>query len=362
MDSSILLPNSVFHNPILDIDDQNKTHTINKLIRDFTLTADTLFNIKRVFIDEMEAGLALAPDSKSSLLMQNTFVPEFPDGNESGYYLSLDLGTTNLRVILSKLVGGSQKGVDNEFTVKYYDIPNECRRGSSDNLFTFLAECIDDFVAESLPGYGKRLALGFTFSFPMTMTALNVGILETWTKNFDCPDAVRVDCARLLQEAIDRRPGPLPVDVVAILNDSTGSLVMGAYLDRDCAVAMILGTGHNACYIERADRIGKWADREGSVYADVREVAINIESGAFGDNGCLDFVRTPVDDQLDRESLFPRSFTFEKYISGHYIGDIVRRVLLLLTQKGVLFGGHPSDALKTMDSISSADLSIIEGY
>ncbi|XP_054164286.1 hexokinase-1-like [Oppia nitens] len=321
---------------------------------------------------------------KSCLLMQNTYVPEFPTGQESGHYLSLDLGTTNFRVVLSKLGSGSQK---NEFSVKYYDIPDDCRRGPSINLFDFLAASIDDFVTTSTylspsstttttcaingtggggggsgGGVGKRLALGFTFSFPMSMRALNVGLLETWTKNFDCPDAVGRDCARLLQEAIDRvRSGGLPVDVVAILNDSTGTLVKGVYLDGKCSVGMILGTGSNMCYIERADRVEKWVDRCQSEYADCREVAINVESGAFGDNGCIDFVRTQVDRELDRESLFPQSFTFEKYFSGHFIGDLVRRVLVLLASNRVLFDGIVTDELATMGTVSSTDLSIIEG-
>ncbi|CAG2167175.1 unnamed protein product [Oppiella nova] len=279
--STILLPNSVFHNPILDIIDENKARIIKHLTQDFILTKETLSRLKSVFIKEMDLGLAEAPARKSCLLMQNTFVPEFPDGSESGHYLSLDLGTTNFRVLLSQL---GERVADNDFTVKYYDIPDDCRRGSSKNLFNFLAISIEDFVGQVLPNYDKRLALGFTFSFPMTMKSLNIGILETWTKNFDCPDAVGVDCARLLQEAIDSRPS-LAVDVVAILNDSTGTLVKGVYLDGDCAVGMILGTGHNMCYIESVGRIGKWTDRSESVYEDVLEVAVNIESGAFGDNG-----------------------------------------------------------------------------
>jgi hexokinase len=45
-------------------------------------------------------------------------------------------------------------------------------------------------------------------------------------------------------------------------------LVQGAFVDRKCAIGLILGTGSNACYIERADRIEKW---EGE-HKDVKEV------------------------------------------------------------------------------------------
>ena len=35
------------------------------------------------------------------------------------------------------------------------------------------------------------------------------------------------------------------------------------------------------------------------------QVIINTEWGAFGDNGALDFVRTDVDEAIDKESLNP---------------------------------------------------------
>ena len=68
---------------------------------------------------------------------------------------------------------------------------------------------------------------------------------------------------------------------------------------------MILGTGSNACYIERADRIEKW---EGE-HKDVKEVVIDVEWGAFGDNGVLDFIKTEFDKQVDKNSLLVGSFT-----------------------------------------------------
>jgi len=50
--------------------------------------------------------------------------------------------------------------------------------------------------------------------------------------------------------------------------DYSGTLVQGAFMDRKCGIGLILGTGSNACYIEKADRIKKW---EGE-HTDVEEV------------------------------------------------------------------------------------------
>jgi hexokinase len=36
---------------------------------------------------------------------------------------------------------------------------------------------------------------------------------------------------------------------VAVLNDTTGTLVKGVYDDADCAVGLILGTGCNGAYL-----------------------------------------------------------------------------------------------------------------
>ena len=43
----------------------------------------------------------------------------------------------------------------------------------------------------------------------------------SWTKTFNCPGVVGENAVRLLQEAIDKR-GDLNVNVIAILNDTTG--------------------------------------------------------------------------------------------------------------------------------------------
>lgn len=89
---------------------------------------------------------------------------------------------------------------------------------------------------------------------------------------------------------------------------------------------------------------------------------IDIESGAFGDTGVLDFIRTEIDDELDSKSLLPKSFTFEKYIGGRYLGEVVRLVLLKLTKQRILFNGVSSEALLTPGSFTTRFISMIESY
>ena len=176
-------------------------------------------------------------------------------------------------------------------------------------LFDHLAACIADFVSEKPDLLGARLPLGFTFSYPCLQRAIDTAWLVTWTKSYDCPDAIGKDATTLLREAIDRR-GDLNVDVVAILNDTTGTLVKGAYLKQDCAIAMILGSGFNAAYIEKTERLKRKLDAEQVAnLGDAAEVVVDIECGAFGDNGCVDFIKNDIDREIDQESLFVNSFS-----------------------------------------------------
>lgn len=51
----------------------------------------------------------------------------------------------------------------------------------------------------------ELLPLGFTFSFPLKQVGLTKGLLERWTKGFNCSGVVGEDVVNLLQDAIERR-------------------------------------------------------------------------------------------------------------------------------------------------------------
>ena len=338
----------------LVLSDEVRRQKVEQKVARIKFSAATVRKIEDVFVSEMNKGIHQQP---SSLQMENTYVPELLDGTEEGLYLALDLGGTNFRVLLLELAHG--KPVREE--VKKYHISSELRVGSAIRLFDYLAECVSDFViAQGLQDV--ELPLGFTFSFPMIQHSLDIGILVTWTKTFNCPDAVNQDAVRLLREAFDRR-GDTKVKVVAVLNDTTGTMIQGSTLDSNTAIGLILGTGSNACYLERADRVEHWeTERHGE-----REVIIDIEWGAFGDNGVLDFIKTDYDRENDANSLIVNSFTFEKYISGKYLGEIVRLVLARLTKEGLLFRGeHTPGSLLipgnlTTDLVSDIEQDSVDG-
>ena len=57
----------------------------------------------------------------------------------------------------------------------------------------------------------------------MTQKGLDVGILVSWTKSFNCSGVVGEDAVKMLNDAIHRK-GDLDVDVIAVLNDTTGGV------------------------------------------------------------------------------------------------------------------------------------------
>jgi hexokinase len=144
-----------------------------------------------------------------------------PNGKEEGLFLALDLGGTNFRVILLELANG--KFLREEF--KFYHISDEARLGCGISLFDYLAECVKDFMLLKNMPIDVKVPMGFTFSFPMKQHSLHSAELVTWTKSFNCPSVVGCDVVQLLQTSL-RKHGMKNIEVLCILNDTTGTLVI----------------------------------------------------------------------------------------------------------------------------------------
>ncbi|XP_030755565.1 hexokinase type 2 isoform X3 [Sitophilus oryzae] len=307
---------------------------IREKCRDLILDNDTLKKIGAIFLDNVNRGLQKATHDKAVVKCFPTYVQDLPDGTENGKFLALDLGGTNFRVLLIEL-----SGEHFEMKSKIFAIPQHIMLGSGEQLFDHIAECLAIFVKEEQVQQ-ETLPLGFTFSFPLSQKGLTVGILQRWTKGFNCSNVVGNDVVQMLNEAIERR-GDVKIEVCAILNDTTGTLMSCAWKNHDCRIGLIVGTGNNGCYVEKQGNAELFEDSDmGS-----GKVIINLENGAFGDDGCLDFVRTEYDREVDKHSINPGRQIQEKMISGMYMGELVRLALEKFTKEGLLFGGKGSDLL-----------------
>ncbi|ESO92176.1 hypothetical protein LOTGIDRAFT_233221 [Lottia gigantea] len=313
--------------------------------------------IKRL-MDVMEEQMKLATSKdentrkKSDILMAVTHVRCLLQGGENGDYLGLDLGGTNFRVVRVQLKDGMAST-----TTKYYTLTEQVLSGPCAGVFDFIAESIKDFLQqENLINSDSKIPLGFTFSFPSTQLALNSAILLTWTKSFKCPDGVGSDSVQLLEQAIARKAPGLPVDIVAVMSDTTSTLMAGNYLDKKCRIGVILGTGSNAAFVEHLENIEKY----GGDFKEPKQVLVNVEWGCMGDSGCLDFYKTEFEKEIDQHSNHVNSFTFEKSFAGMYLGEFVRLVLVKLTNEGVLFNGHVTEELATRWKFTSGFVTKID--
>uniref|UniRef100_A0A674F820 Hexokinase-2 n=1 Tax=Salmo trutta TaxID=8032 RepID=A0A674F820_SALTR len=322
---------------------------ITETLAEFRLTSDQLLEVKKRMRTEIQNGLGKKTHDSATVKMWPTYVLSTPDGSENGDFLALDLGGTNFRVLLVKIRSGKRRTV--EMHNKIYAIPMEVMQGTGEELFDHIVQCISDFL-DYMGMKNTRLPLGFTFSFPCRQTSLDVGILVTWTKGFKATDCEGEDVVGLLREGIKRRE-EFDLDVVAVVNDTVGTMMTCAYEEPTCEVGLIAGTGSNACYMEEMRNIEM-------VEGDVGRMCVNMEWGAFGDNGCLDDIRTEYDRAVDDFSLNPGKQRYEKMCSGMYLGEIVRNILIDLTKRGFLFRGQISETLKTRGIFETKFLSQIE--
>ncbi|KAM3412057.1 hypothetical protein ACQJBY_003616 [Aegilops geniculata] len=191
--------------------------------------------------------------------------------------------------------------------------------GTSQELFDFIAAALAKFVASEGEDFhlleGRQRELGFTFSFPVKQSSIASGTLIKWTKGFSIDETVGADVVAELSSALDRQG--LDMKVTALVNDTIGTLAGGRYDDNDVVAAVILGTGTNAAYVERANAIPKWH----GLLPKSGDMVINMEWGNFRSSH---LPLTEFDQALDAESLNPGEQIYEKLISGMYLGEIIQ--------------------------------------
>ncbi|XP_041477382.1 hexokinase-2-like isoform X2 [Lytechinus variegatus] len=317
------------------------------ILKPFDISLELMKDIGVRLTKEMTKGLDKATHDEAKVKMFPTYVQSLPDGTERGDFFALDLGGSNFRVLLVRLLEGEVK-----MESKTYAIDQKFMVGTGDQLFDYIADCLNEFKKEQ-DLLNKSLPLGFTFSFPCRQKSLKSGNLTTWTKGFKASGVEGQDVVELLNEACKRKG--VAIDVIALVNDTTGTLMSCAYSDHNTYVGLILGTGTNACYMEDVNKVGTWAGD-----GNARETIVNMEWGAFGDNGVLDDIRTEYDMNVDSTSLNQGKQLYEKMISGMYLGEISRQVMVKLVQAKLLFNGVSSTKLDTANSFETRFLTDIE--
>ncbi|TKS70013.1 putative hexokinase HKDC1 [Collichthys lucidus] len=334
---------------------EDPTKKVDRFLYAMRLHDDQLKDISARFQAEMKKGLSSESNAAAAVKMLPTHVRSTPDGTEKGQFLALDLGGSKFKVLQVKVregMGIKRGGVEME--ERTYPIPKELLIGKGTELFGHVSESLKDFLHQRNISLEKKHPLAFTFSFPCEQTALDQGFLLDWGKNYRPRGLQGKDVVQTLREAIDRTGG-LDVEVLAMVNDTVATMMTCGFDDEYCEVGLIIGTGTNACYMEELRHIDLVEGDEG-------RMCVNTEWGGFGDDDSLNDYITEFDRDVDAASNNPGKQIFEKMISGMYLGELVRLVVLKMAKLGLLFDGRVSDALRTKGKITTAHVAAMEEY
>ncbi|KAK8048217.1 glucokinase [Apiospora phragmitis] len=228
---------------------------------------------------------------------------------------------------------------------------------------------------QSVAGHSLRREdfrkLGFTFSFTYEQHTLAKGSVMFWDKGWNIPEALGRDPCEMLQEGLDELH--VPVLVVALANDSVGTLLTRAYTASQgkasattaTTIGAIFGTGTNAAYVERLENVKRLhghADFQTRQPGDL--MVINTEWGCFGDGLEGVLPSTEYDELLDAASPHPRQEMAEKTDFGALSGraaEAGRRIeSSVLSHIAADDSGNLSQAIVHVTEIFRADDNVSE--
>ncbi|KAA8546632.1 hypothetical protein F0562_002629 [Nyssa sinensis] len=259
--------------------------------------------------------------------------------DEKGLFYGLNLRGSNFLMLRARL-GGKNEPIS-ELRREEVSIPSNVMSGTSK-----LAKFVSTHTDSTDDTQARQRKLGFSVSFPVDQVAASSGTAIKW-KSFSVDDTVGKELENDINEALEKYG--VNMRIFALVDDTIGDLAGGRYYNRESVAAITLGMGTNAAYVEPAQSIPKWhgaSPKSG-------EMVIDMQWGSFTSSH---LPITEFDASLDAESSNPGARIFEKLISGMYLGEIVRRVLLKMAQETALFGETVPLKLTTPYLLRSPDM------
>ena len=288
-----------------------------------------------VFLQEMQKGLAA---QESSLQMIPTYIETDPDVPANEPVIAVDAGGTNFRVATVYFDGNGKAVFENS---QSYSMPGLKEQVSKERFFAIMAQYLEQVVNASSK-------IGLCFSYPAQILPNKDGRLIRFSKEIMAPEVQGEIVGENLAAAI-KKSGHQQKKHVVLLNDTVATLLAGraGFANRTFSsyVGFILGTGTNCCYIEQNKNITKTKDLDPT-----KTQIINVESGAFGKAP-----RGAIDLQFDESTLDPGMSTFEKMISGAYLGPLCLHCARVAAEDG-LFSKGVGESLTTINQIDTKDV------
>ena len=293
-----------------------------EIMAEFTIGGERLHEIAASFRQDLQLGLR---DVELSSMRRLKSYVGLPSGKETGEYLALDFGGTNIRVFRIRLDGGGKYEIIKRVG-RPLIVPGEydyiCKDATAEQMFDFIAELIDEAIDGD---HQTKYYLGHTFSFPSTQDNLYNARLIIWTKEF-ATQGVEGEVANDLLVAALKRRGAENVVPVAVLNDTVAVLLSAAYKTPDIFIGSIYATGHNTCYLEPSIHDPNGVGLGGMI--------LNLECGNF-----MKLMPNRFDREYDERSEKPGEQRFEKMVSGRYMGELLGMAIAeLIGEKGKNYG------------------------
>ena len=273
-------------------------------------------------VEEMEKGLK----GEGTMMMLPTYAP-IPTGKETGTFMGIDVGGTNLRVLLLEI---PEPGVRGETKSVECVMPKSSTTRAE--FFGFIAQKIKEFV-ESNGLKDKPIKAGLTFSFAVEQIAINKGIQIGWSKGWDIKESIGKDIVQIFHEEL-AKVGVTNVTIAAFINDTVGTFANLAYDDSSCGMGIIFGTGTNGCYIEKTSN---FAPEKLKSECKDEYMVVNTEWGALNIPE-LGFNR--FDEMINNISVNKDKQRYEKLISGIYMGWLARLCIRELINKKIVFSRY----------------------
>ncbi len=289
-----------------------------------------------LFLEQMEAGLA---GRESTLAMIPTYIEMDRRLPADEPVIVMDAGGTNFRAAVVRFDDEGKAAIEN---LRTKSMPGVKQEVSREEFFDTLAGYIKGIIEAS-----ERI--GFCFSYPCEITAEKDGKLIRFVKEIHMSEVVGHRIGENLNAALVRLGLAGPKHIV-ILNDTVTTLLAGmaGFEDKhyDSFVGFILGTGTNTCYVEQNKNINKVRGLDAG-----REMIINVESGGFGKAP-----RGEIDLRFDAGMNNPGVHTFEKMISGAYLGPLCLEVIRA-AMEAELFSSQAAEKLRAIKKLDTKQLS-----
>ncbi|KAH7040281.1 uncharacterized protein B0I36DRAFT_344050 [Microdochium trichocladiopsis] len=282
-----------------------------------------------------------------------------PTGGEVGEFLALDVGGSTLRVAVVQLRGRSMAGREAEIArLSSFKITPEIKQLEGLAFFDWMADRIHEVLGEDRSNAKEEIRLGLAWSFAIDQVSPGGALLMGMGKGFLATRGLMgQDLGELIRFACKRRG--LNVRLGAIVNDGSATLLSQAYVHDSTHFGLILGTGSNMSVHLPVSALGraKYGNRPDSWFAAATHVIVNTEMSMFG-KGFLPMTRW--DHLLNEEHPRPDFQPLEHLVSGYYLGEICRLVLVEAIQSVGIFGGEIPTSLEKPYSLDTATVSTLE--